>query len=251
MKNYLAGKYAIVTGGTGGIGSEVTRLLRESECDVLSVSVDSEEKRCVVADRTGAEAVYLDVTDRDACMEILTHRNADILINASGALGRAGTLFDQTVASAQRLVNVNILGVQNCLEAVVPGMIERNDGHVVLIGSVALYPSLGQPIYSATKAAVHSMASNLRMELYPSRVRVTEYRPGRVRTGMHAEMFGGSHEEANQRVYDPVQTMAPTEAAEGIVWAVSQPPHLCVSQLEVLATEHVIGGVRYKGMPGS
>ena len=127
-------------------------------------------------------------------------------------------------------------------------MIERDDGHVLLLGSVALYPSLGQPIYSATKAAVHSMAHNLRMELYPRNVRVTEYRPGRVRSGMHAEMFDGDQAEAKRRLYDPVTTMSTTEAAEGIVWALSQPPHLCVAQLEVMATEHVIGGVRYKGM---
>lgn len=54
-------------------------------------------------------------------------------------------------------------------------------------------------------------------------------------------MFEGSHEEANRRVYDPVETMSAAEAAEGFVWALNHPPHLCVSQIEVLATEHVVG----------
>ena len=61
-------------------------------------------------------------------------------------------------------------------------------------------------------------------------------------------MFGGSWEEANARVYDPVHSLKAEEIAEGIVWALSQPAHLCVTQLEMVATEHVIGGVRYKGM---
>lgn len=249
MGNYFTGRKAIVTGGTGGIGSEVTRMLVEGGCEVISASIDSEEVRQALTVETGAEAVYLDITDREACMSVLPEYQADILVNASGALGQTGTWFEQPADSARRLVDVNILGVQNCLQAVVPSMIERDDGHIVLLGSVALYPSLAQPVYSATKAAIHSMAANLRMEIYPSRVRVTEYRPGRVRTGMHAEMFGGSHEEANRRVYDPVETIAPNEAAKGIIWALSQPAHLCVTQLEVMATEHVIGGVRYKGMP--
>ena len=248
MSSNLVGKIAIVLGGTGGMGSAVVRRLTSEGCSVLAASIDSEEKLVALAEETGAECIFLDVTNRDAVMKVLQPINADFLVNASGALGQTGTLFDQPAKSAQRLVDVNILGVQNCLQAVVPGMIKRNDGHVVFLGSVAIYPSLGQPIYSATKAAVHSMAANLRMELYPSKVRVTEIRPGRVRTGMHAEMFGGSLEEANARVYDPVHSLKAEEIAEGIVWALSQPAHLCVTQLEMVATEHVIGGVRYKGM---
>ncbi len=248
MKNYLEYKQVIVTGGTGGIGSEVVHLLTGAGCNVLSISIDSKDKRKSLTSKTGAECIYLDVTDRAAVMQALEPRKCDILVVAAGALGQTGTLFDQPADTAQRLVDVNILGIQNCLQAVVPGMILRDDGHILFLGSVALYPSLGQPIYSATKAAVHSMACNLRMEAYPHNLRVTEYRPGRVRSGMHAEMFDGDHAKAKRRLYDPVTTMSPAEAAEGIVWALNQPPHLCVAQLEVMATEHVIGGVRYKGM---
>ena len=247
MSGSFAGKTALVTGGTGGIGSAVVRELVAKGAKVISASIDTDETRKGVADETGAECLYLDVSDRDAVMSAISPRQVDILVNASGALGQTGTLFDQPEESAQRLVNVNILGVQNCLQAVVPGMVERDEGHVVLIGSIAgPYPSLAQPIYSATKAAVHSMAFNLRMELYGSQVRVTEIRPGRVRTGMHAEMFGGSHEEADKRVYDPVVTMEADDAAEAIIWALSKPSRLCVSQIEILATDHVIGGIRYR-----
>ncbi len=247
MSGQFAGKTALVTGGTGGIGSAVVRGLVGKGTNVISASVDDDAKRRNLADETGAECLYLDVSDRDAVMDAVSSRNVDILVNASGALGQTGTLFNQPKDSAQRLVDVNILGVQNCLQAVVPGMIERDEGHVVLIGSIAgPYPSLAQPIYSATKAAVHSMAFNLRMELYGSQVRVTEIRPGRVRTGMHAEMFEGSHEEADRRVYDPVVTMEAEDAAEAIIWALSKPSRLCVSQIEILATDHVVGGIRYR-----
>lgn len=246
--NRLQGKTAIVMGGTGGIGSAVTRQLAAAGCKVITASIDSEEKRNAVASETGATCLYLDVRDRDAVIATLRPIEPDCIVLSHGALGRTGTLFDQPAESAQRLVDVNILGIQNCLEAVVPSMIERNDGHVVMLGSVAVYPSLGQPIYSATKAAVHSMARNLRMEVFPSRVRVTEIRPGRVRSGMHAEMFDGDLAEASRKLYDPVQCLTGDEIAEGIVWALNKPAHLCVAEMEITATEHVIGGVRYKGM---
>lgn len=246
MKNQLKDKKALVIGGTGGIGSALVRQLVAASCKVVAASADPKEKGAALTAETGAETLLLDVRDRDAVMASLKPVEPDFLILAHGALGQTGTLFDVPAESAQRLVDVNILGVQNCLQAVVPGMIERNDGHVVFLGSVAIYPSVGQPIYSATKAAVHNMAANLRMEIYPARVRVTELRPGRVHSGMHAEMLDGDDAEAKKRFYDPVQTLEPAEVAESILWALSKPAHLCVTQLEIVATDHVFGGVRYK-----
>lgn len=248
MNTPFQGKTAVVLGGTGGIGSAVVRRLTAAGCKVIAASVDSPEKHEALTAETGAASIHLDVRDRAAVMAALEPIAPDYLVLSQGALGKTGTLFDQPAESAQRLVDVNIIGVQNCLQATVPAMIARNDGHVVLVGSIAIYPSLGQPIYSATKAAVHSMARNLRMELFPHRVRVTEIRPGRVASGMHAEMFEGGLEEAKRRLYEPVHCLTPDEIAEGIVWALSKPAHLCVAELEILATEHVVGGVRYNGL---
>lgn len=248
MTQDFQGKTAVVTGGTGGIGSAVVRRLASAGCKVISVSVNAAAAAAALTAETGAQCLNLDVRDRAAVMDALAPADPDFLVLSHGALGRTGTLFDQPEDSVHRLLEVNVLGVQNCLQAVVPGMIARNDGHVVMIGSVAVYPSLGQPVYSATKAAVHSMARNLRMELFPHRVRVTEVRPGRVASGMHAEMFEGGLAEATKRLYDPVQCLTPDEIAEAIVWALAKPAHLCVAELEILATEHVIGGVRYHGL---
>lgn len=248
MADNLSGKTAVVLGGTGGIGGAVVRQLTGAGCRVIAASIDAPEKLEQISRETGAECIYLDVTDRDAVVNALEPINPDFLVLSHGALGKTGTLFEQPAESALRLVSVNILGIQNCLQAVVPGMIARDDGHVVMLGSVAIYPSVGQPIYSATKAAVHNMYRNLRMELFGSRIRVTEIRPGRVRSGMHAEMFDGDLEEANSRVYDPVHTLEAAEIAEGIVWALNKPAHLNVTEMEIVATDHVIGGVRYKGM---
>ncbi len=242
----LAGKTAVVTGGTGGIGTAIVTALVEAGALVVSVSLDRDELAAHAA-ATGAEAHYLDVADRAAVMALLGPRRVDILVNGAGVLGVTGTLYDLPADSAERIVMVNILGLQNCLQAVVPGMRERDDGHVVNLGSIAgPYPSLGQPIYSATKAAVHSMSANLRMELYGTHVRVTEIRPGRVRTGMHAEMFGGDHGVANARVYDPHECMEPGDVADAVLWAVTKPARLNVTQIELVSTHHVIGGVRFK-----
>lgn len=123
----LKGKSAVVLGGSGGIGSALVRLLTAAGCKVLAASVDSDEKLAALAAETGAECSYLDVRDRTAVMARLQPLAPDFLILAHGALGRTGTLFDQPEESAQRLVDVNILGIQNCLQACVPAMIARNE----------------------------------------------------------------------------------------------------------------------------
>ena len=242
----IAGKRAVVTGGTGGICAAIVRALVGAGASVTAVSID-DAKLAGLAEQTGAETFRLDVSDRVAVMAALACREVDILVNCAGALGVTGTLYEQPAESATRLLMVNVLGVQNCLQAVTPGMLARDDGHIVNIGSVAgPYPSLGQPVYSATKAAVHSMSANLRMELYGSHVRVTEIRPGRVRTGMHAEMFDGDHATANARLYDPYECMEPEDVAEAVLWSLVRPARLCVTQLEIMSTHHVIGGVRFR-----
>ena len=190
--------------------------------------------------------MFLDVTDAKAVKASLGDRRIDILISAHGALGVTGKLFDVPAASVQRLVEVNIIGIQNCLSAIVPGMIARNHGHIINIGSIAgIYASLNQPMYSATKAAVHNMTTNLRMELFGTDIRVTEYQPGRVRTGMHDEMFDGDHQKVRELLYDPYECLTGDDVAESFRYILSAPAHVNVSQMEVVPTHQVIGGNRY------
>ena len=131
------------------------------------------------------------------------------------------------------------------MSAVVPGMIARNRGHVVNIGSIAgPYPSTGQPIYSASKAAIHNMSANLRMELFGTNVRVTELRPGRVRTGMHAEMYAGDHAKSDALLYDPYECLTAEDIAETLRFVLDAPARVRVAQIEVVPTRQVIGGTK-------
>jgi len=238
------GTTALVTGGSGEIGSALVHMLASTGVHAIALS-SNRETLALLDGIENVEPLLLDVVDADGIQQALSGRQIDILINAAGVLGATGTLYDIPHDAAQRIIDVNIMGVHNCLSAVVPGMIERNRGHVVNIGSIAgPYPSVGQPIYSASKAAIHNMSANLRMELFGTDVRVTEVRPGRVRTGMHAEMFDGDHDRANKLLYDPYECLNPQDIAEAIQYVLSTPPHVCVSQIEVVPTHQVVGGTK-------
>ena len=237
------GTAALVTGGSGAIGSAVCRMLAEAGVDVVAISDDRDALDRMKMERV--TPVHCDVSDAAALKALVGERAIDILVNAAGVLGVSGTLFDVPTASAQRILDVNVMGVHNSLSAVVPGMVARNRGHVVNIGSIAgPYPSAGQPMYSASKAAVHNMSSNLRLELFGTDIRVTELRPGRVRTGMHAEMFGGDQAKAEEVIYRRYECLTADDIADTIRFVLSAPPHVCVAQIEVVPTHQVVGGTK-------
>lgn len=238
------GMRALVTGGSGGIGMALVKMLAGHGVHAFALS-NNQEKLDALKGIDNVETVFMDVTDAAALTEFFSGQRIDILVNAAGVLGVTGTLYSVPTSSVQRILDVNVVGVHNALSAVVPGMVERNCGHIVNIGSLAgPYPSAGQPMYSASKAAIHNMSANLRMELFGTDVRVTEIRPGRVRTGMHAEMFDGDHSKSDAILYDPYECLRPQDIADAIQYVLSTPPHVCVAQIEVVPTHQVVGGTK-------
>jgi NADP-dependent 3-hydroxy acid dehydrogenase YdfG len=239
-----AGASALVTGGSGGIGSAIVRMLAGEGVKVIAASNDEVRLR-ELEGVANVETCFVDVTDVARMQALFGSREIDILVNAAGVLGVTGTYYSVPHESAQHIMDVNVVGVHNALSAVVPGMVSRNHGHIINIGSIAgPYPSAGQPMYSASKAAIHIMSANLRLELFGTDVRVTELRPGRVRSGMHAEMFEGDHARAAELLYDPYECMNPEDVADVIRFVLATPPHVCVAQIEVVPTHQVIGGTK-------
>jgi len=239
-----AGVTALVTGGSGGIGSAIVRMLADQGVEVVAASNDEVSLKALEG-VANIETCFVDVTDEARMRELFGERKIDILVNAAGVLGVTGTYYSVPHASAQRIMDVNVVGVHNALSVVVPGMVSRNHGHIINIGSIAgPYPSAGQPMYSASKAAIHIMSANLRLELFGTDVRVTELRPGRVRSGMHAEMFEGDHARAAELLYDPYECMNPADVADVVRFVLAAPLHVCVAQIEVVPTHQVIGGTK-------
>jgi len=240
----LAGKIILVTGGCGGIGSAIAQLLAHAQAHVIALSNNQQRLACLEG-QTNIETCFLDVRDKERVQALFENRDVDVLINAAGVLGVTGELYSVPNHSAQQIVDVNIMGLHNMLSAIVPGMIRRNHGHIINFGSLAgPYPSVGQPIYSASKAAVHNISLNLRLELFGTDIKVTEIRPGRVRSGMHAEMFDGDVRQAEALLYTPYECMEPVDIAETIAFVLQTPEHVCVSQIELLPTHQVFGGTK-------
>jgi len=129
---------------------------------------------------------------------------------------------------------------------VVPGMVERNHGHVINIGSVAGGAAFaGGNVYCATKAAVKALTDGLRIDLANTAVRVTNIKPGLVETNFSKVRFHGDVERANA-VYDGIKPLTGEDIADVCYYAACAPEHVQIAEVLVLATHQASGSVIYR-----
>ncbi|KAJ9497907.1 hypothetical protein LTR99_002911 [Exophiala xenobiotica] len=235
----LAGRVAVVTGASSGIGAAVAVALAREGCHVALAArridaLESIKRRMVV--REGKVIIrQTDVTDR---------KQVEALINAThGELGPvdiivscAGVMYFTMMANAQveewdRTVDVNCKGLLHCLSSTVPGMLSRGSGHIVAISSDAgrkVFPGLG--VYSASKFFVEATLQSLRLETAGKGLRVTSVQPGNVAT----DLLGMSTDaEAIKKYGEPTgaQILDPEDVANSIVYALKQPAHVAVNEV--------------------
>jgi NAD(P)-dependent dehydrogenase (short-subunit alcohol dehydrogenase family) len=175
---------ALVTGGGRGIGANIARRLAEDGWDVI-VAARTLEQVEAVADEVNGRAVALDVTDREAVERVVADAGPiDLLVANAGIANRGDATWEIDTDDWWRTFEVNVLGVHLCCCAVIPGMLERGAGRIVITGSGAAYlPGQRSTAYPASKAAVCRYGESLAGEL-EGRIPVFFFSPGLVRTDM-------------------------------------------------------------------
>lgn len=191
----FTGRTAFVTGASTGIGAGLARGLSAAGAQVglMALPEPALEATADAIRALGgrAAAVAVDVTDRDAVRSAVAQLTrqlgpADLAILNAG-IGRMTRVESFSAEVVEQIFRVNIVGVANTIEAVLPSMLERRCGHLVGVSSLSAYR--GQPVFSAycaSKAAVATLLEGLRIELHPYGITVSTVRPGFVRTPMTA-----------------------------------------------------------------
>jgi NAD(P)-dependent dehydrogenase (short-subunit alcohol dehydrogenase family) len=177
---------ALVTGAGRGIGANIARKLAEDGWDVV-VAARTREQVEAVAEEVGGRAVELDVTDREAVERVVAESEpVDLLVANAGIGNQDGATWEIEPEAWWRVLEVNVLGVHLCCRAVIPGMLVRGSGRIVITGSGAAYlppGSSSHTAYPASKAAVCRYGETLAAEL-AGRIPVFFFSPGLVRTEM-------------------------------------------------------------------
>jgi NAD(P)-dependent dehydrogenase (short-subunit alcohol dehydrogenase family) len=188
------GVIAFVTGGGRGIGANIARKLAEDGWEVV-IAARTPGQVEAVADEIGGRAVVLDVTDRDAVERAVAENGpVDLLVANAGVAFRGGPSWEVEPQDWWRTFEINVLGVHLCCRAVIPEMLERGSGRIVITGSGAAYlPAGGSSgtAYPASKAAVCRYGEMLAAEL-AGRIPVFFFSPGLVRT----ELTSGAPDDA-------------------------------------------------------
>lgn len=234
-------KKFLITGATSGIGEAIAeRSIRDGH-RVIGVG-RRQDKLDALAKRFGKafSPLVLDVGNPEEISKLSQRlggelRDVSVLVNNAGlALGleKAHCAIE---ADWVQMINTNVIGLSLLTRAVLPVMVERNEGHVVNIGSVAgTYPYPGGNVYGATKAYVRQFSLNLRADLAGSAVRVTNIEPGLVGgTEFSSIRFRGDAGKANDR-YRGVVALSASDIAESVAWVAGLPAHVNINTLEVM-----------------
>ena len=237
-------KTALVTGASTGIGAEVAARLAKQGLTVHAVARDA-KRLDDLAQRTGCLPHAIDITDTAALNELLRGLEIDVLVNNAG-VSRPGNILTADEYAIDEQVAVNIQAVLHLVRLIMPGMIERDLGHVVNISSIAaVYNFGGNTIYHATKAAVHTLSRQLRVDGYGHRVRVTEICPGRVESEIFGRLLGDA-EKAHRLYYEGYESLTPEDVADAIDFAIAAPRHVNIGHLEIMPTFQVPGGLNFE-----
>jgi 3-oxoacyl-[acyl-carrier protein] reductase len=182
----LAGRVALVTGGGRGIGANVARALAEDGWSVVVAARSLDQVESVAAE-IGGRALELDVSSPESVERaVAAAGDVDLLVANAGIGNQNGPTWELDPAEWWQTFEVNVLGVHLCCRAVIPGMLARGRGRIVITGSGASYlPGGKTTAYSSSKAAVGRYAEILNNEL-EGRIPVFVFSPGLVQTEMTA-----------------------------------------------------------------
>lgn len=241
-----------ITGATAGFGKATAERLIADGHRVIATGRRRDRLDSLAA-QLGPRLlpVTLDVTDAEAVASLPESlpedwREIDVLIaNAGLALG-LGPAWQNKLEDWNRMVSTNVGGVLGPVRALLPGMVERDRGHVVTIGSVAgSYPYPGGNVYGGTKAFVAQFMLNLKADLIGTGVRVTNIEPGMVGGSEFSNVRFGDNDKA-AAVYRNADPLMPEDIAETIAWVIGLPGRVNINRIEMMPRTQASGPLAIK-----
>jgi NADP-dependent 3-hydroxy acid dehydrogenase YdfG len=242
----ISGRVALVTGASSGFGEAVALGLaragvrvalaarREDRLQALArrISEAGGEAKVIVADFSDEAQAQRAVREAEAAFGQL-----DILIN------NAGVMYLEPVASAdlvrwRSMIELNLLGLIAATQAALPGMIARQDGHVVNIASTAAHVS--NPLaaaYSATKFGVLGFSESLRKEVHKNNIRVTVVSPGMAATELRDHIAVDAIQASINEAAAAMRQLTAEDVADAILYAVTRPAHVTINEILMRSTD--------------
>ena len=244
--NRIRGKTAVITGATAGIGEACARSLAEACARLVLIGRRSDRLESLVSEVAGVTGsdvrpYTLDVRDRAGVSDFVDWLEGegltvDILVNNAGLARGLDTVQEGKHEDWDDMIDTNIKGLLNMTRALLPGMVARDSGHVVNIGSIAghmVYPKGN--VYCATKYAVRALTEAASLDLVDTSVRMSSVDPGLVETEFSLVRFRGDDDRA-KTVYEGVDSLLPEDVADAVHYVLNTRPRVNVLHMLVMPT---------------
>lgn len=245
-------KIVLITGATSGIGLGCARKFAENG-DRLILTGRNEKRLDEIRhelEAKGTKVIFLSFDVRDAekaktCIDSLPEewQNIDVLVNNAGLALGLEPEYEGDLNDWSTMIDTNIKGLLTMTRLIVPGMVARNSGHIINVGSVAGDAAYaGGNVYCATKAAVKALSDGLRIDVANTAIRVTNLKPGLVETNFSNIRFHGDTDRASN-VYKGITPLTGDDIADVAVYAANAPAHVQIAEVLILATHQASGSV--------
>lgn len=237
-------RIALITGATSGIGEATAHLLAKNHFDLILCGRRADRLVKMQAELPTLTRVYtlsFDVRNLAAVQNAVQSlpaewQNIDVLINNAGNAHGLDPIQTGNTEDWDAMIDINVKGLLYVSREVMPGMIARQRGHIVNIGSIAgkeVYPNGN--VYCASKHAVDAITNGMRLDLNPHGIKVTGIHPGMVETEFSLVRFKGDSDRA-QSVYKGLTPLKGSDIADLILFAITRPAHVVVADMIVFPT---------------
>ena len=231
----------LITGATSGFGMSCAKLF--SKKGYKTILIGRRKDRLIkLSKELGVKKnlpIQLDVRNKEKVFQTIDELPRDfnkisILINNAGLAWGFEPAHKVDIKKWETMIDTNCKGLVYMTRAVLPGLIKRNKGHIINIGSVAgSYPYEGGNVYGGTKAFVKQFSLGLKSDLLGTKVKITNIEPGMADTEFSLVRFSGNKKKAND-VYKKMTPLNGKDIAETILWSVNRPSHVNINRIEIM-----------------
>ncbi|MFN1833773.1 SDR family NAD(P)-dependent oxidoreductase [Balneola sp. MJW-20] len=240
----LKNKNVLITGATAGIGKATAFEFASRDANLILTGRRGEKLKAIAHEIKEEYSVKVvtaafDIQSWDACLNFVNNldQQVDILVNNAGLSRGLDPIYEGKKEDWDEMIDTNVKGLLALSRLIIPQMKDRNEGHVINIGSIAgheVYP--GGVVYTATKHAVKAITEASKRDLHGTKVRVSMVSPGLVETEFSKVRFHGDEEKA-ENVYKGMQALTAQDIAEIIVFTADRPPHVNIMDTIVLPVD--------------
>jgi len=246
-------KIAFITGASAGIGEAIAYKLAAESFDLILCARRSDRLEKITNEILSKHSVNIHIlafdirnrTEVKNAIESLPEnwKKIDVLVNNAGLASGMSPFFEGDIDDWEKMIDTNLKGLLYVSRSIAPLMVERKQGHIINISSIAgkeVYANGN--VYCATKFGVDALTKSMRIELCPFPVKVTSINPGAVETEFSIVRFHGDVERA-KKVYEGFDNLVSADIAAAVWFVISRPEHVNINDLTIMPTAQPIAGV--------